>query len=231
MSRKNEKGFALVLSLVLLMVMSLMGGSLVVISSSDHRGNNSSDQYQQAFYVAETALLEGEKDLTSAFLGGSTLTVDGKSLTTGTAGQPPANNTIPTFTACYKSFKNITSFGTDLVDDADNTMAVVKHIQGKKFIDIIKPVLEEIDKSDLFSSDAEDAIDEHEREVEYLEKFTYEFFMVNLGSAEYKAFGSSIQKTSVDTVSNGTAFKIYACGIYDKDKVIIPLESVIVLPA
>ena len=61
--REKANGFALVLSLVLLMVMSLMGGSLVVISSTDHKSNNSSDEYQQAFYVAETGLLEAEKDL------------------------------------------------------------------------------------------------------------------------------------------------------------------------
>ena len=63
MKHKNEKGFTLVLSLVLLLVMSLMGGALIVISSGDHQSNNSSDQYQQTFYVAETALLEGEKNL------------------------------------------------------------------------------------------------------------------------------------------------------------------------
>ena len=61
MMNKNEKGFALVLSLILLLVMSLMGGALIVISSGDHQSNNTSDQYQQAFYVAETGLLEGEK--------------------------------------------------------------------------------------------------------------------------------------------------------------------------
>ena len=56
-NKKNEKGFTLVLSLVLLVAMSLMGGGLVVIASSDHQSNNSSDQYQQTFYVAEHALL------------------------------------------------------------------------------------------------------------------------------------------------------------------------------
>ena len=61
MKNKKEKGFALVLSLVLLMAMSLMGGALIVISASDHQSNNLSDEYQQTFYVAETALLEGEK--------------------------------------------------------------------------------------------------------------------------------------------------------------------------
>ena len=51
--KNKQKGFALVLSLVLLLAMSLMGGGLVVIASTDHQGNNSSDEYQQTFYVAE----------------------------------------------------------------------------------------------------------------------------------------------------------------------------------
>ena len=69
MNKKNEKGFALVLSLVLLMAMSLMGGALIVISASDHQSNNVSDEYQQTFYVAETALIEGEKYLLNQFKG------------------------------------------------------------------------------------------------------------------------------------------------------------------
>ena len=69
MRKKNEKGFALVLSLVLLMAMSLMGGALIVISASDHQSNNISDEYQQTFYVAETALFEGEKYLLNQYKG------------------------------------------------------------------------------------------------------------------------------------------------------------------
>ena len=69
MNRKNEKGFALVLSLVLLLVMSLMGGSLILISSGDHQSNNTSDDFQQTFYVAETALLEGEKYVLNQYNG------------------------------------------------------------------------------------------------------------------------------------------------------------------
>ena len=69
MIRKKEKGFALILSLVLLLVMSLMGGSLIVIASGDHKSNNTSDEYQQVFYVAETALIEGEKWITDNYLG------------------------------------------------------------------------------------------------------------------------------------------------------------------
>ena len=69
MKNNNEEGFALVLSLVLLMAMSLMGGALIVISASEHQSNNISDEYQQTFYVAETALFEGEKYVINQFLG------------------------------------------------------------------------------------------------------------------------------------------------------------------
>ena len=65
----NQKGFALVLALVMLVVMSLMGGALIVVASGDHRTNNVSDNYQQTFYVAETALIEGEKYLINQHLG------------------------------------------------------------------------------------------------------------------------------------------------------------------
>ena len=67
--KNKQKGFALVLSLVLLLAMSLMGGGLVVIASTDHQGNNSSDEYQQTFYVAETALMQAEKSLVNKMMG------------------------------------------------------------------------------------------------------------------------------------------------------------------
>ena len=54
--------------------------------------------------------------------------------------------------------------------------------------------------------------------------------MVNIGKAPYKETGASIASTSVDIVQEGTAYRIYACGIYNEDDVIIPLESVMVLP-
>ena len=70
---KNENGFAMVLSLVLLLAMSLMGGALILISSGDHQSNNDSDQYQQTFYMAEMALLAGEQYLTDQQSGPGTL--------------------------------------------------------------------------------------------------------------------------------------------------------------
>ena len=51
MKNNNEEGFALVLSLVLLMAMSLMGGALIVISASDHQSNNISDEYLSLIHI------------------------------------------------------------------------------------------------------------------------------------------------------------------------------------
>ena len=132
MINKNEKGFALVLSLVLLLVMSLMGGALIVVSSGDHQSNNSSDQYQQAFYVAETGLLEAEKNIINQYMGpwtalnkvpgpGEGATEDeleahalyiAELATQGTAGfarhtagrSSPVNYRAPSDTACYRQF-------------------------------------------------------------------------------------------------------------------------------
>ena len=225
MINKNEKGFALVLSLVLLMVMSLMGGSLVVISSSDHKGNNSSDEYQQAFYVAETGLLEGEKDLINYYMGEWVVVKNEDDIVIGnerspTKGIPPPNVvSADTSTPCYKSFKNITLHGSE---DAEK-LQVVKHIQGISFYNLIEPIFAELDATEADSG-------ELLREKEILKKYTYEYFMVNIGKAPYKESGSSIASTSVDTIQEGTAFRVYACGIYNEDDVIIPLESVMVLP-
>ena len=69
MIRNNQKGFALVLSLVLLLALSLMGGALIVIASSDHQGNNSSDEYPQTFDVAETALMQAGKSFVNKMIG------------------------------------------------------------------------------------------------------------------------------------------------------------------
>ena len=48
---KNEKGFTLVLALVLLLVMSLMGGSLIVISSGDHQSNKQAMNINRLFML------------------------------------------------------------------------------------------------------------------------------------------------------------------------------------
>ena len=227
MMNKNEKGFALVLSLILLLVMSLMGGALIVISSGDHQSNNTSDQYQQAFYVAETGLLEGEKKIINKFLGprGSTGVRDitGRSL--------PLNEIDVTETNCFRSFRNIKR----------KDFQVAHHVVNQNFGKLIEPIFGTPSDVDKLATDDVKVMGKLTKEKEYLKRFRYEFFSVNIGSAPYLGTGSSIKKTSNNSQSLGTAYKIYACGIMvaqgtelddymGEEEIIIPLETVMVMP-
>ena len=49
---KNERGFALPLVLLLLVVMTIMGMTLVTITSNEHKANTDKDVSQQSFYAA-----------------------------------------------------------------------------------------------------------------------------------------------------------------------------------
>ena len=64
-SRKNEKGFAIALALLMLVAMSLMGATLMLIAASDHKKNGNQNIKQQAFYAAETGITEAKKWLSS----------------------------------------------------------------------------------------------------------------------------------------------------------------------
>ena len=317
MNRKNEKGFTLVLALVLLLVMSLMGGALIVISSSDHQSNNSSDQYQQAFYVAETGLIQAEKSIIKHYMGefvdpekeaenlkaaydngkdDDELTSDQKAdlakayenfvgtekfeedfpdyydgpapeniagyagilqgQLTGTtidgteasmarnriARSMPRNISAPLETDCKRSFKNI----TDPYIEEDKNLLVTEHVLNQSFWKIIEPIFENYstavdnvnyDENNTAAAAKKEKIKENEKK--FLERFRYEFFSVNVGSAEYLGTGSSIRKGSTDIQVMGTAYKIYACGFMVEAgaagenptaQILIPLESLIVLP-
>ena len=281
---KNEKGFTLVLSLVLLMVMSLMGGALIVISSGDHQSNNTSDEYQQAFYVAETALLEGEKQLINAYMGPwvdvdkisvakpadgagdeetekyekwvtlqnklnpsevNTLQPDGESLTESHArnidGRGMPRNDWPSLsdswadvsTNCKESFRNLS-------EPTTGEVLVTHQPVRKSFYDLIEPIFSNktgIDSTVYKKRDgtAKDINDIIKKEEDFLKRFYYEYFSTNIGTATYIGTGSSIKKTASDSQSLGTAYKIYGCGIFmnrdmTKNEIIIPLETVIVMP-
>ena len=279
-TNKNEKGFTLVLSLVLLMVMSLMGGSLIVISSGDHQSNNTSDEYQQAFYVAETALLEGEKELINSYMGPwvdvdkisvakpdagasdeenkkyedwvtlqnklnpsevNTLQPDGESLTESHArnidGRGMPKNSWDSWedvsTDCKESFRNLSEPTTGEVQVTHQPVM-------RSFYDLIKPIFS--NKTDIDSTvykkrdgTVKNITDIIKKEEDFLKRFYYEYFSINIGTASYIGTGSSIKKTASDSQSLGTAYKIYGCGIFmnkamTKNEIIIPLETVIVMP-
>ena len=198
--------------------MSLMGGSLVVIASSDHRSNNYTDHYQQTFYVAETALLEAEKYLVNTYLGLKKREIASNGdeslgpADPANKGKHPANsNTADNDSVCYKSFKNII-----------NLTDVFVHHKNGSFLNIIYPA--------LIASNLSDPTDADDKEVDYLDKFKYEYFIENVGDADFTESGSSIASGSLDVINRGTAYRIYACGIYDSSETVIPLESLVVLP-
>ena len=279
MNRNEEKGFALVLSLILLITMSLMGGSLIVISSGDHQNNNSSDQYQQAFYVAETGLMQGEKWVIDNYLGHwiSTIPSADSALTQGedesddefsarkeqyteasaayhrysnsmyrhSFNRGPARNdteiTEDNKSVCMKSFRNLSTADTIRIAGGG---ALPK---SDNFINIVGPILLSdgpyTSSENFITTHLSDTEDEEiaEKEVKYLRRFEYEFFVMNVGNAAYRAEGSSIATNTSNVDAQGTAYKIYACGIFygkgDDDnpndgnvQLIIPLENLIVMP-
>jgi len=236
MKNKNEKGFALVLSLLLLLVMSLMGGSLIVVASGDHKSNNNSDQYQQAFYVAEMGLLQAEKRIINQFKG----EVKDDGTRNKTVIKPV--NTIKIIDAaggedCLKSFKNI---------DPD-TLEVTDHITNQNFGVLISPIVTNTAINDLVNykkiqSGTKTIANIIDDELAYLKRFEYEYFTVNVGEAPLMVSGSSINVGQKDSMQLGTAYKLYACGIFygrsilgtsnhnSSPQIIIPLESIIIMP-
>jgi len=78
--KKSEKGFALPLALLLLVVMTIMGITLVSITSGDIRANDEKDSTQQTFYAAESGIAIARKymvDNTSLITGSAQRNLDG----------------------------------------------------------------------------------------------------------------------------------------------------------
>ena len=54
--------------------------------------------------------------------------------------------------------------------------------------------------------------------------------MTRVGAAPFKGSGTSIKKDATDASSDGMAYRVYGCGNFDNGKIIVALESTIVLP-
>ena len=77
--KNNEKGFALPLVLLLLVVMTIMSATLIAITSSEHKANTDKDTSQQVFYSAESGIAVAKKymvDNTSIITGSSQKNLD-----------------------------------------------------------------------------------------------------------------------------------------------------------
>ena len=230
MKNIKEKGFALILSLVLLLAMSLMGGSLILITSEDHKSNNLVDVEQQAFHVAEMALLEGERYLTNEYQGplrwddGTQTAIRNlalKNLPNNKSTQfigtmnPSTNGII-----CMNSFRNLPNNLEiiDLVPATANASEGLSFNFGTFLANSGIPDITVVEQA-------------------FLSNFHYEYFITRLGAAKFRGAGSSAKRGSGGSGSgkNGMAFRIYGCGIFNPDQnagnqTIVTLESVVILP-
>ena len=158
--------------------MSLIGGALIVIASSDHQGNNSSDEYQQTFYVAETALMQAQKSLMNKMIGPINTTegtrdLEGRYIPRNgdSDGDGVANDPAPEQTPCFRSFRNLSR---------ESDFRVVEHVKNQSFFDLIQPVFD----ANTFPRQAGvDTADEIQRERDKLRRYTYEFFSINSGTS------------------------------------------------
>jgi len=169
---------------------------------------------------------------------GSATTTDGSATTMARnriSRSMPRNLSVPKETDCKRSFKNL----TNPYIEAGKTLLVTEHIENQSFWKIIEPIFEQYETAIDNISYSKDKADIKKNEEDFLKRFRYEFFSVNVGSAEYLGTGTSIRKTSTDIQAMGTAYKIYACGIMVEARatgenptpqILIPLESLIVLP-
>ena len=222
----NEKGFALVLSLVLMLVMSLMGGALIVISAGDHQSNNRSDEYQQTFYVAETALLEGERYVLNQSLGPWNISNHQRDMSKRNL----PNNTLSFPTNMAQKNYNSKSMSSDNYLSQSDTCYNSFQVNKPKDYKVV------VAESWNFGVILDDSIGSKtipKSEIDKLKKFYYQYFIEQVGSAPFKGTGTSVKKEAGNTGSDGIAYRVYGCGIKkEKDDInlVVALESVIVLP-
>ncbi|OCW81922.1 hypothetical protein AKH17_00150 [Pelagibacteraceae bacterium GOM-A2] len=226
MINNNEKGFALVLSLVLMLVMSLMGGALIVISAGDHQSNNRSDEYQQTFYVAETALLEGERYVLNQSLGPWNISNHQRDMSKRNL----PNNTLSFPTNMTQKNYNSKSMSSDNYLSQSDTCYNSFQVNKPKDYKVV------VAESWNFGVILDDSIGSKtipKNEIDKLKKFYYQYFIEQVGSAPFKGTGTSVKKDAGNTGSDGIAYRVYGCGIKkEKDDInlVVALESVIVLP-
>ena len=226
MINNNEKGFALVLSLVLMLVMSLMGGALIVISAGDHQSNNRSDEYQQTFYVAETALLEGERYVLNQSLGPWNISNHQRDMSKRNL----PNNTVSFPSNMTQKNYNSKSMSSDnYLSQSDTCYNSFQVNKPKNY----KVVVAESWNFGVILDDSMGSKTIPKSEIDKLKKFYYQYFIEQVGSAPFKGTGTSVKKGAGNTGSDGVAYRVYGCGIKkEKDDInlVVALESVIVLP-
>ena len=230
----SEKGFAMILSLVLLLAMSLMGGALILIASGDHQSNTTSHQYQQTFYVAETALLEGERYLINQKLGPWDTDARDESKKNlpenhaskfktkggGTGGKTEPINYTPDDIYEYKMSGKKKPVDKKFINTSNTCFNSFPEIDRDNFVTIKDANNNMVANSYNFgvliekSFSKKSTLVEEKKEATRLKEYYYDYFIERIGAASFKGFGSSIKKSASDASKNGLAYRIEGCGIY-----------------
>jgi len=226
---KNENGFALILSLVLLLAMSLMGGALIVISAGDHKKNNSSDEYQQTFYVAETALIQGEKYILNQFLGPWDTKTNARDLTKKNL--PNNQTTVFNGTMQLINYDGKTAPYTKYNPNTDKSCWNSFTGIDRKTFKVVAAESWNFGKLLYDSSINKGSNPEIKKEKTNLDKYYFEYFITQVGAAPFRGSGVSVKKGANNSGNDGMAYRVYGCGINTgSPTLIVTLESLVILP-
>ena len=226
---KNENGFALILSLVLLLAMSLMGGALIVMSAGDHKKNNSSDEYQQTFYVAETALIQGEKYILNQFLGPWDTKTNARDLTKRNL--PNNQTTVFNGTMQLINYDGKTAPYTKYNPNTDKSCWNSFTGIDRKTFKVVIAESWNFGKLLYDSSINKGSAQNIKKEKANLDKYYFEYFITQVGAAPFRGSGVSVKKGANNSGNDGMAYRVYACGINTGNPaLIVTLESLVILP-
>ena len=197
-----------------------------MISAGDHQSNNRSDEYQQTFYVAETALLEGERYVLNQSLGPWNTSNHQRDMSKRNL----PNNTVSFPTNMTQKNYNSKSMSSDnYLSQSDTCYNSFQVNKPKDY----KVVVAESWNFGVILDDSLGSKTIPKSEIDKLKKFYYQYFIEQVGSAPFKGTGTSVKKEAGNTGSDGIAYRVYGCGIKkEKDDInlVVALESVIVLP-
>ena len=226
---KNENGFALILSLVLLLAMSLMGGALIGMSAGDHTKNNSSDEYQQTFYVAETALIQGEKYILNQFLGPWDTKTNARDLTKKNL--PNNQTTVFNGTMQLINYDGKTAPYTKYNPNTDKSCWNSFTGIDQKTFKVVAAESWNFGKLLYDSSINKGSAQDIKKEKANLDKYYFEYFITQVGAAPFRGTGISVKKGANNSGNDGMAYRVYGCGINTgSPTLIVTLESLVILP-
>ena len=215
--KKSEKGFVIVLAILLLLVMSLMGTTLIVIASNDAEGNRERDYNQQTFYAAETGIKEAIRWIEYMLKNGRKLNSTGNSSITHTT------------TFCKKEYF------PSIFHPSESKIPMISHSDSAS-----SGVLPSTTLHQIMSYS-------NQTERTRLSKYSYEFFITNtpdsdgstnnrrskqvsITSSSGTNIGESASyKQSSSSTTDAYYYTIFSCGKGEND-IIVPIEAVVLVP-